>query len=482
MGIKTLSKVISQYQIEKKIINGSKQPSDWIEFAGKCRIRSGNVFIPFIPYDYQRKLCQLIDQHRGVIVFKTRQTGITETISNKFLHKASQNPAYFGAIFSLNQKKTSAIAQRTRLMAGPAGIEFTANSLTEQEVAGGGRLLFLPSTENAGRSLESLCDLFLDEAEFPPKIEEIYSTASPAQEMVGADARTVIVSTPGSRSSWYWQMFDSDNGDIDAEETRLKILAGELPPFYHWVDRNGWAKVFIHWKAHPIYSQQPDYLEQTKAKYKLTDSRLQREFNFGLTDALNAVFDIDLIKACGTGEWMPAFRNRTYIAGIDPNFSGDDFWVCQIWDVTEIPYQLVATFKANRRTKEYSIANTLELLDHYQPAVVGIETNGGGQLILEELINERPHYNFRGVVTTNQSKLVNTDRLVLLSEKGVLKVPVDSDFLSECRHFVEEFKGSTRIRKAENKYHDDEIMAGAIAFSCLSDIGISTFEIGTVTW
>ena len=76
-------------------------PENFEDFAKLCRIRSGKRIIPFAPYDFQIELAKLIDIHRGVIVFKTRQLGATETLACKFLHKAVLNPAYVAAILSM---------------------------------------------------------------------------------------------------------------------------------------------------------------------------------------------------------------------------------------------------------------------------------------------------------------------------------------------------------------------------------------------
>jgi hypothetical protein len=100
------------YQVPRKY-------GDFLEEC--CRIRSGNKFIPFMPFDYQKVVSDLIDDYRGIMIFKTRQLGLTECISAKFLHKALLNPAYASAVLSLGQKESSNIAVRIQSM--PANVK-----------------------------------------------------------------------------------------------------------------------------------------------------------------------------------------------------------------------------------------------------------------------------------------------------------------------------------------------------------------------
>ena len=158
------------------VFNFYKVPESYKDFLSDCcRIRSGNKFVPFVPYDYQVAVSDLIDKARGVIIFKTRQIGITECIAGKFLHKALLNPAYAAAVLSLGQSESSNVA--TRIESMPAkikGLEFVVNSKTKLHFKNAGKIWFRPATDNATRSLESISDIFYDESAFPINFEEIY--------------------------------------------------------------------------------------------------------------------------------------------------------------------------------------------------------------------------------------------------------------------------------------------------------------------
>jgi hypothetical protein len=222
-------------------------PQNFKQFAQLCRIRSGSEIVPFELWDWQEELSSVADRF-NVCCFKTRQVGCTEFFAAKMLHKACLSPAYSAAVLSLGGKETSKIAKRVRRMPSQIpGFSFSGNAVTLLEVKNGGFLTFCPSTDNAVRSIESVHDLLFDEAAFVPNIEEIYSSATPAQEMVGERARSWVISTMSQRGklSWFWaDMFDSANGNVDVERAIARAQEG-IEPFQWWLDENGWAKVIM---------------------------------------------------------------------------------------------------------------------------------------------------------------------------------------------------------------------------------------------
>jgi hypothetical protein len=441
------------YQVPRKY-------GDFLEEC--CRIRSGNKFIPFMPFDYQKVVSDLIDDYRGIMIFKTRQLGLTECISAKFLHKALLNPAYASAVLSLGQKESSNIAVRIQSMpANVKDLKFLTKSKTEIHFQNAGKIWFRPATDNATRSLESVSDIFYDEAAFPPNFSEIYASSTPSQEAVGENARTIMATTMSQlgKLSTFWQMFNSAN-PVDAESIIQRIKLGKEEPCYWWIDDNGWAKVIIHWKAHPVYSSVPDFLEKTKKKHKLTDDALNREYNLGIPDSGGALFSYEYVSKCAVGSWQLPNKDRYYMAALDPNFGGTDYWEYLIIDITETPYQVVAEYRENSRQSLYCIDKTLELSDAYNPVLTVIEHNSGGAIIAAEISKLRRNLSIETVATTNVSKVQNTDRLALALEKQEVIFPYNWDGLTEFGAF------SLQSRKAMYG-HDDCVMCLAIAFAKL---------------
>lgn len=469
MSLRTIKKLTINYSNDNTgLLNPPDVPKRWEDFAPLCRIESGGRHIAFNPYDYQKALSSVIDKHQVTYVFKTRQLGITETVACKLLHKACLNPAYLSAVFSIGGNETSLIAKRIREMRlGLPQVRFATDSLLTLEIEGGGQILLRPSTANAGRSLASVSDLLFDEAAHIEKISDIYPNATAAQQMVGDKAKVIVVSTPDGRANWFWQQFDRSNGRVDANKIRLNIIEGKMPPFFWWTDAEGNAKVFIHYRAHPIYGKDPDYLIKTKNKLGLTDQALQREYNFGLDDTDSTVFKTELVQRASRGAWSNPIKGHKYVIGVDPATGGADYFVSQVWDVTSKPFSLVAQYR-DRASVTHGIEQTELLCNKYRPTVLAVESNAAGAAIAESLSNKMRWQRVEPVVTTSMSKRINTDRLVILHEADEIIYPPDSFLPGEFEHFVQDNKGR---REASSGWHDDTVMAAAIALSSDSDEG-----------
>jgi hypothetical protein len=452
-------------------------PSDFREFAKLCRIRSGSTIIPFQIWDWQEELSDVADRF-NVCCFKTRQVGCTEIFAAKMLHKACLSPAYSAAVLSLGGKETSKIAKRVRRMPSQIpGFSFSGNAVTLLEVKGGGFLTFCPSTDNAVRSIESVHDLLFDEAAFVPNIEEIYSSATPAQEMVGKDARSWVISTMSQQGklSWFWSdMFDNANGNVDIERAIARAQEG-IEPFQWWVDENGWAKVIMHWKAHPIYSQIPNYLAKVKREKKIPEDKLQREYNLGLPATGGSLFDMLIAAELAIGNWIDEpIPGRYYLAGVDPNFGGRDYYNLVIVDITEKPYSLVFQYRNNCLSTTYNSDHSAIILNRFKPVITVVEGNSGGKIVQERLITSCPSLAIESVWHSANSKIVHTDRLALSVESRELIYPADWEGCSTwvddegTEHPSEMSQFSASERKALSG-SDDAIMSLAAAFSHLQD-------------
>jgi hypothetical protein len=435
----------------------------WEDFARTVYIRSGLEMVQFDPFDYQKILNHLIDTHRGVVVTKTRQMGLTEFIACKFLHKAARRPGYLALVFSKNQKDTRNIARRIRGMAtAHPHIELDGSSLEDLSVKNGGRIVFLTSTPNAGRGFESVSDVLYDECGFVPAIAEIYGATAPSQKMVGNQAKTILLSTPNGQVGFYWEQLNKANGGRNLLEICRQMREGAIAPIQYWTGTNGWAKFIVHFKAHPVYGKHPDFLQEVKEQDNLTEAQTQREYNLGFDENGAQVFASALVHRAARGAWQLPRLNNVYLAGLDPAFGGQDYYTVRVWDVTMPPYQLVAQYRDRYRSKDFFIEKTLELLDPYRPAMMGVEVNGGGGLYLQELLTARPGWTIEGINSTNQSKALHSDRLVLMLERDQLIFPIEPEDVltdeskaslvgaSEYLHFIEEIDGTKRRRSAES--------------------------------
>jgi hypothetical protein len=479
---KSLAPAISRYVPKGKneptgVLN--QIPTSFPEFASLCRIKSGSNFVPFHLYDYQILLGELLDEYPRHCLFKVRQVGISETVICNMLRDSLLNPAYTGAAFSISQRESSMLASRARNMPQFPGLEWEYSSGQRLKATGGGNLFFFPSTENAARSVASVNALFIDEAGFVPKFDSLYASAIPSQEMVGENAKRYLVSTMpeiGALSPW-WKIFAGDcPADVDIEEKLARIREGRTEYGFgvdYWIDNAGWCKTLIHWKAHPIYSLVPNYLEAVKQKQKISDDQLFREYDLQIPSSTGSLFNMAAVKRQAIAKWESPFPRRRYLLGVDPSFGGEDYYTALVFDVTQHPYRLVHQYRENKKANAHYESKIIEIIKAYRPHLTAIESNSGGIVLIEHLQGKMPGLRIEKVSHSNVSKRVNTDRIAISIENGDVIYPPDWEFCSEST------SGNTRYQSEASQFlastrqaitgHDDTVMAFAVAFAWIDE-------------
>lgn len=433
-------------------------PEEWSDFAKLCKIQSGNKMLNFHPYDYQIKLVELMQKHSIVVVVKSRQLGITQAILSWFLQKSILNPAYASIAFMKNQEDSSNLSRRIRVMLGsiPNYAEPESDNLGYLKIKSGGAVWFKNSAKEGSRSYDSIEDFLFDEAAFSPNIEAIYGSSSASSAMLGDEAGKYIISTPSAKIGWYWDFLNSNNGDKNVEEICERVSAGNLPPFYHWVDEKGVCKVVLHWKAHPIYSQNPDYLKYRQEKDGSTWDVIKREYDLCFIDSDVAVFDSQLVRNFAIGEFEDEVdQDAEYYLGIDCANLGDDYTAAPLLKHKDGIYSLVSLYHKKKSTSMYDIAQIGEIIEKYQPLKVGIEVTGGtGQVYKDSLESNHPDTEFIAIKTNQDSKLQMVELLILALERGMIEYPKKCKLLEEMLVFR---RAGKKLSAISGK-HDDILM------------------------
>lgn len=450
-------------------------------FAPMVKIQSSGTVLPFKPYDFQSHLIVTIDANTQTVVVKSRQMGISETICCYLLMRAVTEPGFAAIVFSKTQDDSAKLGKRIRDMALSLGSlcpELATESAKKLAFKKLGGIDFLPVTARSARGIPSVSVLFFDEAAFIDGIDGVYQAAVPTLSMLGGKGKVIFNSTPNGRSGLFYRLMisgpdDKKNAIIACRE--IGEPSNNIKPFDRlskhtrsWVTK-GWAKVFLHWRVHPVYGEDPDWAEKTREDRQLTRSQWDQEYELAFSEGSTAVFPQELVDACAIGVWAEPIAGRKYIMGIDPAFGGSDAFVAQVWQLLRGRYSLVSEYTASRTSKTINIQRTIELIDKYKPFNVNIETNSGGGIILEDLSKQRSWVQWGEVNTGNKSKIENTDRLVLMMERLAIDYPLDSELAQQMSHFVEKIgskmKATTRTREAESGFHDDSVMAAAVAFA-----------------
>ena len=447
-------------------------PDNWPEFAELTRIRSGGKIIPFKPYSYQKELVQAIEDNFGTVVAKGRQLGCSETATSYMLWRACREPGFLGVVLSKGQADTANLCKRARMMAdsAPELIELATKNLTDLRIVGGGRILFRPATPNGVRGLESVSMLFFDEIAFIPSIDLLFTAAVPSTEMCGADARILMMSTPYGRSGFFYERLISGNGHRDLIEEAELCRAEGSSGVRQWVDDNGWAKVLLHWRAHPTYSADPNYIETTMARKQMTEQTVRQEYDLMFTDSDMTVFPAQAVKDCARGSWESPEPDGSYYLGVDTSTVGGDYTVAMVGRYEKGSVRVVQMYRQRKRTVDYSLDAIGKLIDQYKPMAVAVERNGVGQVFVEQLSKTWPRVRIDSIATTKESKAEMITRLLWALEEGLISYPACS--------IVDELLVYARDGQkygAPSGYHDDTVMS--LAF--LTTVSPLRFQSGT---
>jgi hypothetical protein len=448
-------------------------PGNWLDFARTVSVRSGGEIIKFDPYQYQVNLVDLMMQ-RSVIVAKSRQLGISETITCFMLWRACLNPGYLGVVFSKTQVDTGLLARRMKRMINSLGLKTTTENLGDIEVEGRGRILFKNSNPDSARGIESVVDCFFDEFAFVEDAKFIYDAVAPAQQMLGDKARVFIVSTPNRKTNFYWDLLNGNNDDKDVELICKQISKGGEKPFQYWIDSSGWGKIIIHWKEHPIYGQNPNFLNDVHEKQKLDWETIKQEYDLNFEESAENVFNAELVRLNAVGKYESDYdESADYYCGLDCSTFGADHTVFTVIKYTNNKYSLVALYRKRQETSDYHQYQISQIIERYKPTKVGIETTGGtGQVYLEQLSRQHRSISFEAVKTTGDTKPAMISNLLLALEKQEIEYPANSPLIDELLSFR---KNGKKLGSPSGK-HDDVIMSVSFALS------ISPFNKGKSIW
>lgn len=476
-----------RWQIAEQPAIELKRLSMFDHFAPMVKIQTSGTVLPFKPYDYQSELIATIVANNQTVVVKSRQMGISETICCYLLMRSVTEPGFGAIVFSKTQDDSAKLGKRIRDMALSLGAlcpELATESAKKLAFKKLGGIDFLPVTARSARGIPSVSVIFFDEAAFIDGIDGVYQAAVPTLSMLGDKGKVIFNSTPNGRSGLFYRLMisgpdDKKNSVIACQE--IAKATNNIQAFerlaHHtrsWVTK-GWAKVFLHWRVHPIYGADSNWAENTRVDRQLTRPQWDQEYELAFSEGLSSVFPIDLIDVAAIGQWSEPKAGRKYVMGIDPSFGGSDNFVALVWEIYQGHYSLASEYSASHTSKTINIHRVIDLVDRYKPINANIEVNSGGGIILEDLIKKRSGVNWNEVVTSNRSKIENTDRVVLLLERQAIEFSAESNLAKELPHFVEaigaKMRSTTRTRGAESGFHDDSVMACAVSFANMDEWG-----------
>ena len=345
--------------------------------------------VPFNMYDFQKKIVNTIHNNRFTICKLPRQSGKSTTTISYLLHYALFNPNSNIAILANKSSTARDILGRLQLAyenlprwLQQGVINWNKGSI---ELENKSSIVAAATSSSAIRG-GSFNIIFLDEFAFVPSniAESFFSSVYPTIS-AGKNTKMIIVSTPYGMNMFYklW---------TDASEKR-----------------NDYVPIEVHWSEVPGRDQA--WKEMTIRN--TSDEQFQQEFECEFLGSVNTLISPSKIQMLAyfnpmvvsgsVEQYKEPIEGRTYVCTVDVARGVDkDYSAFVIFDVTQMPYEVVALYK-NNEVRPFIFPNIIsEMAKRYNNAHILTEVNDIGQQIAEALNFEIEYPNI--MMTTQKGR------------------------------------------------------------------------------
>ena len=416
--------------------------------------------VPFEMYDFQKGMVSTMHDNRFSIFKLPRQSGKSTTIISYLLHYALFNPNVNIAVLANKSSTARDILSRLQLAYEnlPKWMQqgIIAWNKGNIELENGSKIIAAATSSSAIRG-GSYNIIFLDEFAFVPSnvAEQFFASVYPTITS-GQNTKVIIVSTPHGMNMFYkiW---------VDAQEKRNDYIPIEV----HWSEVPGRDEV---WKEETIRNTSQSQF----------NSEFECEF-LGSIDTLissmklkQLVYRTPIHSNVGIDIHVRPEENRTYMLTADVSRgTANDYSAFVVFDVTEIPYKIVAKFRDNEIKPLLFPTKIHEVAKAYNNAYVMVEVNDIGEQVANTLQFDLEYDNLvmasmrgragqvlgagfsggraqLGVRTTKAVKKIGCSNLKQLIEDNKLIVE-DYDCVNELSTFIS--KGSSYT--ADDGCNDD---------------------------
>ena len=345
--------------------------------------------VPFNMYDFQKHIVRTIHDNRFTICKLPRQSGKSTTTISYLLHFALFNPNSSLAILANKSSTARDILGRLQLAyenlpkwLQQGVINWNKGNI---ELENKSTIVAAATSSSAIRG-GSYNIIFLDEFAFVPAniAEQFFSSVYPTISS-GKNTKMIIVSTPHGMNMYYKLWSDAINKQNDY-----------VPIEVHWSEVPGRDE---KWKEETIRNTSPEQFQ----------SEFECEF-LGSIDTLIAPSKIKatphipaLTSKGGLQMFHKPEKDKTYVCTVDvARGTTKDYSAFIIFDVTKIPYTVVATYK-NNEVKPFVFPSIIEkACKGFNDAHVLVEVNDLGQQISDTMMYELEYENM--LMTTQRGR------------------------------------------------------------------------------
>ena len=345
--------------------------------------------VPFNMYPFQEKIVETIHNNRFTICKLPRQSGKSTTTISYLLHYALFNPNCNIAILANKSSTARDILGRLQLAYEnlPKWLQQGVLNWNKGniELENGSKVVAAATSSSAVRG-GSYNIIFLDEFAFVPTTiaEQFFSSVYPTITS-GKSTKVIIVSTPHGMNQFYKLWVDAENG------------------------QNDYVPIEVHWSEVP--GRDAKWKEETIRN--TSESQFASEFECEFLGSIDTLISPAKIKATPyktplkTNGRLSVFeepvKGHTYLCTVDvARGTLKDFSAFIIFDVTELPYRVVATFRDNEIKPILFPEMIAKVCTQYNKAHILVEVNDIGAQISDGLHFEIEYDNI--LMTTQKGR------------------------------------------------------------------------------
>jgi hypothetical protein len=455
----------------REFVKCAQDPTYFIENYVKI-ITLDKGFVQIELYPFQKQVVSDINDNRRVIVKAGRQVGKTTIIVGYILWYILFNQDKTVAILANKASTSREILARIKLAyeALPMWIQQGVKvwNKGDIELENGCRVIANSTASSAIRGF-SISLLYLDEFAFVPSniAEEFFTSVYPTISS-GTTSKILISSTPNGMNHFYKMWTEAVEG------------------------QNGFTHVEANWRQVPGRTQQ----WADEQRRVLGDQKFMQEMECEFMGSSGTLISAAGLKSLafvtpahvsenGIKIYKTPVPERTYATVVDTSRGkGLDYSACVVVDITDVPYQVVATYRDNNISPLVYPGVIKKIGEYYNNAYALVEINDNGQQVVDSLFEDYEYENIlstvdikgkmsltwgygnksqRGIRTTKSVKRLGTSILKNLIESQKIIIQ-DFDIISELSTFIS--KGSSF--EAEEGSHDDLVMC-LVLFSWMTN-------------
>jgi len=328
--------------------------------------------VPFEMYGFQEDMVSTMHDNRFSIFKLPRQSGKSTIIISYLLHYALFNANVNIAVLANKSVTARDILSRLQLAYEnlPKWMQqgIIAWNKGNIELENGSKIIAAATSSSAIRG-GSYNIIFLDEFAFVPSnvAEQFFASVYPTITS-GQNTKVIIVSTPHGMNMFYkiW---------VDAQERRNDYIATEV----HWSEVPGRDE---EWKKETIRNT--------------SESQFNAEFECEFLGSIDTLISAHRLKTlvyrnpiqsnAGLDIYVRPENNNVYMITADVSRgTSNDYSAFVVFDVTEIPYKVVAKFRDNEIKPLLFPTKIHEVAKAYNQAYVMVEVNDIGEQVANAL-------------------------------------------------------------------------------------------------